>query len=376
MPTIVSMTILMLIVVWMARRSDKKARAYTRPYGVVKYENRYTILIILTLSFYAALRTTGNDTSGYIKHFLHDTKYSGVFDFFASGGWFKSKGAIFELLQLLCKHHISDNYHIFFFISALITNGLIITFLRRYSPSFLISVFLYLAMDGYGVSLTGMRQALATAVVLWTIPAFASKKRIRYILLLYLAYKIHFIAILFLVIPFMNKTIWNKRVVFFIILALASIWYYDKMAVWMLDTTELLGYSYGTAAVFGKGVNILRVLVYLVPGAMAFVYKKGLNELGEIEKICINSSIVGGALTGVGINGNSNTFGRFGLLFEPCIYISLPAIIGSVTKFEDRKAMYIVMVSCFLVYYLFGFLKIGVFENYYGLVSLTELFLT
>lgn len=375
MPTSISLTILMGIVVYLAYTSDKKVIEVHTITGTYKRERVFVFLIILSLSLYAALRTRGNDTTGYIKHFIEPI-YFGIGDFFSNGGWVDSKGPLFTLFLTACKYHLSDNYHIFFFIIALITNGSIVIFLRRYSCNFPIAIFLYLAMDGYGVSLTGMRQALATAIVIWTIPAATKKKWISFAIMLFLAYQIHFISILFLVVPFLRKKIWNYSVVILTILSIIAAFYFEGFSDLMLDASSSLGFTYQNSAILGTGVNILRVMVYLVPGVMALVYKNRLLETEEIDKICINSSVAGGALVGIGLNGNANTFGRIGLLFEPCIYIALPSIIEKVFDNDTKRTVYITMVILFLIYYLFGLLKNGFWTDYYGLTSVFDAFLT
>lgn len=367
------MTILMVVAILLAIASDRRMDYLQTQNGKPVQERLCTIAIIICLSLYASLRTTGNDTTGYIRNFNVDS-YSGVISFFLNGGWSASKGPIFSLLQVIIKYSISDNYHFFFLVVALITNGLIITFIRKYSICFPVSVFLYLAMDGYGVSLTGMRQALATAIVIWTIPAVAQKKWLKYIVLMYLAFRIHFVSILFLVVPFIRKKVWNISVIIITILSLIATQSFSQFGELMLDTSDALGFTFRSSAVMGTGVNILRVLVYLVPGLMGLFYRRKLTESNEDETICINSSVVSGVLVGIGINGNANTFGRFGLLFEPCMYIALPSVIEHGVDKKYRTLIYTIMIISFLVYYLFGLIKNGIWTDYYHLISIPEAF--
>lgn len=371
MPTSISMTILMGVVVLLAVASDKRVQNKATD-AAFKQERLFVSLIVIALSLYAALRTKGNDTTGYIKSFETLDKNFGIVSFFTERKW-ESKGPIFSFLEVICKRYVSNNYHIFFLIIALITNGSIITFLRKYSCSFPVSVFLYMAMDGYGVSLTGMRQALATAIVIWSIPAVAEKKYIKYVIIMFLSYQIHFLSILYLVVPFIKKKVWSLNVVILTVLAIVATQSFDVFGELSLDVSEALGFSYASSAIIGTGVSIFRILVYMVPGIMALILRPKLSEIDTIHITAINLTVVGAGLVAIGSQGNSNTFGRFGLMFEPCMYISLPKIITESIEQKYQKVMTVVMIICFLVYYLFGLIKDGLGTNFYVLAPITAL---
>jgi transmembrane protein EpsG len=122
----------------------------------VKPNKFFILLVIASLVVIAGLRSNIGDTYFYmhsyeIGHFdLKNIDFRDDFGFYV----FQS------LLQ-----HISDDPQILVFTTALITNVLIVLVLYRYSRMVEISLFVYIAFGMFTVSMNGIRQSLAAAVV-------------------------------------------------------------------------------------------------------------------------------------------------------------------------------------------------------------------
>ncbi len=375
MPTIVSMTILMAIVCLFAKISDKKAVKVQTEYGTVYKEHLFVWLIIIALSIYSAMRTQGNDTYAYINRFLSSSSTPTIPEFFAKGFWSTEKGPIFSLLRCICKHYIADNYHIFFLVGALITNGSIVYFLRRYSPDLTLPIYLYITMSGFNCSLTGMRQAMATAVVIWCIPLAMKKKWIKFAIVLWASFRIHFISILYIIVPFLLNEVWNKIAVIAVIAAVVAGFFFTQFSELMLDVSESLGFDeYDSSILYGKRINIARLLVYCVPPALSLYKKKKFTDESPVIKCLANLSIVAAGFIFLGIFGKANTFGRFGLLFEPSLYITLPTVVRSFDNDRNKKITFAAMVVCFFIYYVFAHMKHGLSVDYFNMESIFNWF--
>ncbi len=373
MPTIVSMTILMVVVCFFAWQSDKNAITIQTDVGQVYKEKVFVFLIIIALSFYAAMRTHGNDTYAYVNGFI-ELDYS-LADFFSKGLWYTEKGPLFTLFEIFCKTCISNNYHIFFLIVALISNGSLVLFLRKYSPSIVVPLFLYITMSGYECSLTGMRQQLATAIVLWAIPLAAEKKWIRFIIVLWVSFRIHFITILYVTTPFFLYNVWNITSIIFIILIILAGAFFSWFGNRLLDISSILGIgNYDDSILYGNKINIFRILVYCITPIWSFFQRKNLSQNNAVLRCLTNISIISAGFMLLGLFGNANTFGRFGMLFEIGIYVTLPMLIMAI---EDRRTRTIIMILCilgFLGYYVYGISIHGLSIDRYQMESVFDWF--
>ena len=371
MPTVVSMTILMAVVCFFAIKSDQRATEIQTAYGPVYSEKLFVFFIIISLSLYGAMRTHGNDTSAYISGFINLPSGLTIRSFFSSGRWSVEKGPIFALLEIICKNNIVNNYHVFFLIVGLITNGLIVWFLRKYTSNLVFPIFLYICMGGFGTSLTGMRQAMATAIVIWTIPLAMERKWLKALVVLWVAFRIHFITILYIVSPFLLNRVWNSVTIVAILAALLAGTYFTQFGQLLLDIGDSLGFeNYDDSILFGNRINILRVLVCCVSPVLSFIKRNYLSEKSPVIRCMANLSVVAAGFVFLGLFGKANTFGRFGLLFEPAIYVTLPTIIGSIEDEKKKRIIFAIAIICFLIYYVFGHAKNGIREDFYRLESI------
>lgn len=364
MPTIVSMSMLMAVVCFIANESDKRAAKIKTAYGTEYKERLFLYAIVVMMSVYVAMRTRGNDTGAYRNGYKKLSLT--VSEFFSTGRWDAEKGPIFTLLEVVCKNYITDSYHVFFLIAALITNGLMVGFMRKFSPDTVIPVFLYITMSGLGTAMTGMRQELATAVAIWTIPLAMEKKWIRFGLVLWISFRIHFVSIIYVVSPFLLSKVWNKTTIIAMIAALLAGVFFSRFSQFLLDAGDALGFeNYDQSIMYGNSINIFRVLVFLVPPVLSFLFRYDIAKESPIIKCMANLSVVAFGFVFLGLFGKANTFGRFGILLEPSAYMLLPAITRKIDNPSTKRVIVSVMIIGYLVFYVFGHIKDGISEDFY-----------
>lgn len=371
MPTIVSQSILMAIVCFFANESDKHATELQTAHGAKYRERAFLFVVVLLLSLYAAMRTYGNDTRAYVVGFrrLRLT----VSTFFSTGRWDSEKGPLFTLLEVVCKNFISENFHVFFLIAAMITNGLMVGFMRKFSPNTVIPVFLYITMSGLGTAMTGMRQELATAVAVWTIPLAMEKKWIKFSLVLWIAFRIHFVSIIYIVSPFLLSKVWNKTTIIAIVAALLAGVFFSQFSQFMLDAGDALGFeNYDESIMYGTSINIFRVLVFLVPPVLSFIFRRDIAKESQVIRCMANLSVVAFGFVFLGLFGKANTFGRFGILLEPSAYMVLPVIIRYIQNPRTKKVILSALIIGFLVFFAFGHIKNGIGEDFYRMESIFD----
>lgn len=119
--------------------------------------NRLLVVgVMVSLVVIAGLRKNIGDTFFYMHSFKVST--------FTWDSIVKDKDFGFGILQMLLKNYSTDPQTLIF-ITALITNILIVLILSRYSGFFELSTYAYITGGLFLVSMNGIRQVLAAAII-------------------------------------------------------------------------------------------------------------------------------------------------------------------------------------------------------------------
>ena len=187
--------------------SSFMARYFSKPlHDGITYVKPNKLLIFISmfsLVMVSGLRNNIGDTYFYMHSYtlledqgLSDIKFEGDFGF-----------NIFQLLL----YQISDDPQLLIFTTALITNVLIVITLYKYSRMIELSLFVYIASGLYTVTMNGIRQSLAAAII------FAATKYIldgnfkKFLLVILLASTIHQTALIFIPIYFIvRRKAWTR----------------------------------------------------------------------------------------------------------------------------------------------------------------------
>jgi len=153
--------------------------------------------------------TVGNDTDRYIDIFNVVRKTSNLQTFIESSRYEKGYIYLNWVLSL-----ISDNPQILFIVTGAFTAFSFGRFIYKYSINAWMSVLMFLTLQFFDLTLTGVRQIVAIAVLLFSYDYLISRKLWRFLLLVFIASTIHTSTILFLIFyPLTSK----KRGAFFYI---------------------------------------------------------------------------------------------------------------------------------------------------------------
>ena len=147
----------------------------------------------------------------------------------------KDKG--FTLFSGLIKIVFGNNTTIYFFILALIQSVALVSIYRKYSPNYVISVFLFVASTDYlSWMFNGVRQFTAVTIIFAATPLMLKKKWGPLLLIILFATTIHASAILMLPVVFIIQgKPWNKKTIAFILLCIIALIFADQFTN-VLDT--------------------------------------------------------------------------------------------------------------------------------------------
>ena len=138
----------------------------------------------------------GNDTIGYVRFFEGDIREFSMIDVFDESLHRTEVGYRFyaKIISFL-----TDNYTIYFLITAVILFGVLIRFANKYTENPFVFLFMFMTLGTYHFYQTGLRQALAMTVCLIAVDFVHNKKLFRFVLTVLIAATFHKSAYIFLI---------------------------------------------------------------------------------------------------------------------------------------------------------------------------------
>lgn len=241
-----------------------------------RYNNIFIFITLLSLIF----------TSGF--------RYGSGSDFFVYWGIYKDAPNIILSeandvgFIFICKllNNISKNPQIMFLVTSIIINMLIVNTLRKKSDEYELSIFLYITTFIYYSTFNGVRQWLAASIIFASTEYLLERKTIKYIAMVLVATLIHASAIIMIPVYFIvnNKTFSLRNLLIttiFIMAVFAYIPFVNILFSFLRDTQYAHYFDIMIEA--ERGVNIIRILVYLAPVSIALMLYKRLNNINNLN---------------------------------------------------------------------------------------------
>lgn len=271
----------------------------SRKLRCIYYGERYDYKSTLTpwlivfgyIAFLAAMRSSMNDTYVYRDSFM---SAPGTWDSVAQilSGSGKDKG--FGIAANLFKMFISDNYHMWFALFAVIESCIFISVLRRESVSFWDTCFVLFSTTLYYNYFSMMRQWFAVLLLFGGARLIKERKTVSYILLCIFAAQFHNSAYFFIPVYFLvTGRAWSTKQNLIIVGAVFGMMFLGPILDAMEGALEGTTYDYVLAAMnSNSGSSILRPIIAVVPVAIAYIYRDWLDRSNKMINICINMSLM------------------------------------------------------------------------------------
>ncbi len=276
----------------------------------------------------------------------------------------QTKAKPFLTFEYGFKTIISESPVAFFFLIALVQVFCVAYIYRKYSRSYWMSMFFFVASTDYMLWMhNGMRQFLAVAIIFLFIPLIVKKKYLLMCAVVLMASLVHSSALVFLPVIFIvNGKAWNLRTIAFLIAILLAVFFIDRVTG--IITNAMVNTEYeGDIEYFesDNGTNVLRVLFYSIPAIMALVFRPYI-EAGDdpMINVCANLSIVSMGFYVFSIFTSGILMGALPIYFSLANYILIPWLISEV--FEPSSAM-LLNVSFAGVYTAFFYYQMGITWN-------------
>lgn len=308
----------------------------------------FYVSICLILCIFAGLRTRYNDTPAYMQTFESTPqKFSSLF----SNEFSISEVYLFKIWNYLIYHGVSKNPQVFLFCSSAFFVFPAIYLIKKYSRDYIFSIILFMFGGMFLFSLAGLKQVMATGVILMGIPALIRKQYIRYYIYCVLALGFHTYSLFFLVVPLLGREVFNKRTIIFcvtIVLAGVLISYVSSVIKILI---EMLGKEMSEEKIQSGSVNVLRAIVFLVPLVLTIMGAKNLESTTEAEQIFIKFTMLSAVFMVLALFGNPILFGRIPQYFLIGTVITLPVLIEKAFEHKERS---LIAFCAILGYVLFG----------------------
>ncbi|WP_216829044.1 EpsG family protein [Alkalihalobacterium elongatum] len=309
--------------------------------ALIKPHKLFVLLAISTLVLVSGLRNNIGDTYYYIHSYR---EYPMTWD-----KVFEGKDFGFNILQLLLQQ-LSSDPQILLLVTAFLTNTLIVITLYKYSRIFELSLYVYITLGHFLVSMNGVRQYLAAAIVFIATKYLLEGNFKRYVLIVLLASTFHQSALVLIPIYFIvRRPAWSKVTVALLASSILIVLGFNQFMDLLFSAIE--DTQYGGYRNFQEGgANTIRVAVTAVPLIIAFMGRDKLKELFPKCDAIINMSLLGFVF--MVISTQNWIFARFTIYFGLYQLILISWIV-LLFREKDRKLVYFGIIVCYFIYFYF-----------------------
>jgi len=288
----------------------------------------------------SGLRNNIGDTPFYmLNYYLLNPTFEG-FSFEGDFG--------FSVLSIVLKKLTPDPQALVF-VTAFVTNVLIVTGLYRYSRMIEVSLFLYITTGMFTVSMNGIRQYLAAAILFAGTHWLIRGDWRRYFLIVLLAATFHNTAIIMLGVYFLvRRRAWTKTTMLLLALAVLAAIGFDQFFGVLLILIE--GSHYTIYGQFDEGgANIIRVAVTGAPLLVAFLGRHKLRSIWPESDLFVNMTMLGFLFMVISVN--NWIFARFNIYFGLYSLVLCSWIIPLFAERYRKLAYYWLLVLHLMYFY-------------------------
>ena len=320
---------------------------------------KQALIVMFPIIFFIGLRSEGADTPVYIRNYLgYETGLSSIF---AADTWQKSEW-LFTIFGKLIKTYISNDFHIYLFIIALITGLSLCRGFHLYSDYFFDSVALFIITGTFIWMINGIRQFLVVAILFGNFRLLVERKWWYYIPLIIILTRVHQSVIIMLPVYFVVQgEPWNKRTMLILLGSIVLIFFSAYAFKLMDDAISLVHYTKyeGRSTLLPEGddgSNPIHTLIMAVPPVLAWFKAKEIRELRcPAVNILINISILACAFSLIANVTSGIYAGRIPIYFTIYNLLLLPFLIRKIYPKNIGHPLYFGMYAAYL--FLFFYLR-------------------
>lgn len=355
------MTILMCLIAAACRRAPLR-----RPGGLGQpLPNPIAVILpIVFFTVFVALRKTVGDTFYYMHSFnlMGDDNPVTIELFFES---------MFTFFQNIIRNLTDDPQWLVAF-SAVFSIPLPFIILYKYCPRFEMAIFMFVAFSYLGGAMNGMRQYMATAIVLLATKYLFSEKKtdfIKYAVIILLAYCMHNSAMIMLPLYFVvRRRAWQTSSFLLILGSVVSVVLFDAVLPGFLSAVEQTSFSeYAENGWFTSGQeggsSLIRVLFIAYPLVIAYLNRERLKMLGRKGDILVNIMFIDVAIYIIAMY--NWIFARLAIYLAIYFIIFTVWVINYAVRPKDKSLYVFITVLVYFMYSRLDSFMISTYQSDY-----------
>lgn len=322
---------------------------------VRRWSKGAAFLVFLPIFLIACLGRARSDTILYVSSFeAFSSNWGDLIESLRTA----ESGQAFAILQFAVKKMFGNSVIAYRVILALIHSIPVVLICRKYSESYLMTMFLFVTSAVHVAwMMNGIRQFIATVIIFSGTPYLLKKKYLPMIALVLFASTFHVTALLMLPIIFIVQgKAWNEKTVFYIVVALIAMYVFDTytgVMDFMLQGTEFEGAVDNWQAMGDDGVNPIRVFVNAIPMILAFLGRNHIKQENDaMLNICVNMSVVTTGLYLIAMVTSGVMVGRLPIYTSLYNLILLPNLIPKMFTEGSTRIVRLIMIGFYLLYYM------------------------
>jgi len=271
-----------------------------------------------------------------------------------------TKDKAFFALAMLIKIFISKDYHVYFFIIAVLHSFCLIKLFREQSSSFLFSVFIFwVSTDCISWMFNGIRQFVAVCICLLATNWMLEKKYILSIATVIIASFFHQSALLMIpVFLFASGKLANYKMIGIIVAVIFVILFtnqFTNILESFLEDTQYTNVVEDWTVSNDNGTNPIRVLVYSVPTIFALIGRRYIEmDDNPVITFSANMSIISTCIYVASMFTSGIYIGRlpiYASIYATCIL--LPWEIENMFNDSSSSMLKIIMAGFYLLFYYY-----------------------
>lgn len=304
----------------------------------------------VVMILFSGLRRTIGDTYYYIHAFELAEQAGNPMPEFGADNF------LFAFLQYWIRA-AGGKSEAFIMITAIMTLVPVLLTFRKYAPDFLLAIFFYFTIGTYYTTMNGIRQFVATGIILMATKYLFSPKKtdfLKYLAFVLVAYFFHTSALILIPIYFVcRRKAWSPSTFLIIVVGIAVLIFVSLFLPNFMGILEESSFSQYTNGWFTEGVeggaNILRVGFQALPMVLSAVYYKELKKHGPMADILVNMAVIHFAIYLISIY--NWIFARFAFYTYTYMAILLSLVFSTSLKDNSRTVLKFVLYIAFVFFF-------------------------
>lgn len=327
--------------------------------GIDQNRKRYIIIISFFLIIFSGLRSwevgLNSDTARY-NYVFETVKITSWNDIIQNVIQFNGKDPFYYLFQKSFQV-FSGSYQLYLLLVAILIFSSFAGFIYKNTTQIRHAAIAFIFYIGYFYgfySLTGIRQVLATAFLIWSFEYIKSRKLIPFLLLNLIAALFHLSALVFLPMYFIANIRRHKLLISLAVLGFPIVFYFkNQLAVFFVSFFGVDERFGAYTEQYEMGGSLVLTILFVLLGVISLIYIKGIVNINPNAGRFYNMYAL--SLFFYPLQWVNPSAGRISMYFALSLLILIPFILDAIggNNKQFRQLIYIITSILFILLTLF-----------------------